>query len=283
MLAAAVIAALAAVVAWIERLLKVRELQQRLQQPDHEGKQRIGPIRMLTQGMPIAACDDHVTILADRMRHRGKIRDVTPFDSSYLQQSVERTAADVRHMLEFTNRQSWGTFIVHADHGAYADEYFAAYRDALLQALGPLIVERYDGGVVLSNGRRRVRFDIGQDYAAKRLARLHADRIRFTGVHAVGQRWVTFEAVVDRRRVSNRVSREALSDYFGSDGTSRGDAAAYVARRPTIDAIAQILIARGDTNRFGGADIDTNDVERYGQDADALAPLAPVLPFKPAV
>lgn len=217
------------------------------------------------------------------MRRRGKIRDVTPFDSSYLQQSVERTVADVSHMLEFTTRQSWGTFIVHTDHGAYADEYFAAYRRALLQALAPLIVERYHGGVVLSNGRRQMRFDIGQEYAAQRLARLHADRIRFTGHHAVGKRWLTFEAVVDRHRVANRVSREALRGYFGSDGTSRGDAAAYVARRATIEGIAQILIARGDTNRFGGADIDTGDVERYGQDADALAALAPVLPFKPAV
>lgn len=218
------------------------------------------------------------------MRRRGKIRDVTtPFDSPYLHQTVERTVSDIRHMLEFTTRQSWGTFIVHTDHDAYADEYFAAYRHALLQALDPLIVERYDGGVVLSNGRRRMRLDIGQEYAAQRLARLHGDRIRFTGHHVVGQRWLTFEAVVDRRRVSNRVLREALSDYFGSDGSARGDAAAYVARRSTIDGIAQILVARGQRNRFGGADIDINDVERYGQDADALAALAPVLPFKPAV
>jgi hypothetical protein len=183
-------------------------------------------------------------------------------------------------MLECTSRQSWGTVIVHADHGAYADEYFAAYRDELLRALAPFIVEKYDGGVVLRSGRRQMRFDIGREYAAQRLAHAHADRVRFTGCYAVGQRWLTFEGVVDRRRVSNRVSREALSDYFGSDGTVSGDGDAYVARRSTIDAIAQILIARGDRNRFGGADIDTHDVERFGQDAEALAALAPVLPFK---
>jgi hypothetical protein len=44
--AAAVIAALAAVVAWIERLLKVRELQRRFEQLEHERKQRISRIHL---------------------------------------------------------------------------------------------------------------------------------------------------------------------------------------------------------------------------------------------
>lgn len=106
-------------------------------------------------------------------------------------------------------------------------------------------------------------------------------RIEFTGKHTWSDGWVSFDAVVDGQPVINRVSSDALADYFGSYGGAENDMNAYVSRRGTIDGVARILIANGHTNGLGGADVDTEEVERYGMQADDLArETANVVPFQ---
>jgi hypothetical protein len=103
----------------------------------------------------------------------------------YLMTSVERTVRDAQQMLENTDRTDWGVFIVHSDEGQQADEYFAAFRAELLRQLAPLIVEQHESSVVLGNGRRRMRFEIGREFAKERLARIQAEeRTRASEHHA---------------------------------------------------------------------------------------------------
>jgi hypothetical protein len=104
----------------------------------------------------------------------------------YLLTSVERTVRDAQQMLEKTDRTDWGIFIVQSDEGPHADEYFAAFRAELLRQLAPLIVEQHARGVVLSNGRRRMHFEIGREYAKERLARIQAEERARASEHKGG-------------------------------------------------------------------------------------------------
>lgn len=97
-------------------------------------------------------------------------------------------------------------------------------------------------------------------------------KIEFSGEHKfdIERGRVTFIAYVDGKTVRNTVSEEALADYFIDDSSS-GSEETYLRRRVTIDGIAKIMIEAGLTNASGGADIGTEEVERYGRAADEAA------------
>lgn len=90
-------------------------------------------------------------------------------------------------------------------------------------------------------------------------------KIEFTGEHKWNiDGWTSFRAIVDGKQVTNRIAMESLQDYFGSDGSRDGDEAAYQQHRASIDKIAEKMIRDGEINKYGGADLTTDAIERSG-------------------
>jgi hypothetical protein len=87
---------------------------------------------------------------------------------SYGLDGIEHIVRDARYMVEHTERGHWGASMLYQARGAYADEHFAAWRVRLIDALRDLVISEDEHGVVLSNGRHELRFDIGREYVGDR-------------------------------------------------------------------------------------------------------------------
>lgn len=92
--------------------------------------------------------------------------------------------------------------------------------------------------------------------------------IHFTGEYEPTlDGWLIFHVLIDGHPSYCRVSEDALSELFGSQGGAENDIAAYVLHRDTIHGIARFLILKGNTNGLGGADVDPETAQRYGAEA----------------
>lgn len=59
------------------------------------------------------------------------------------------------------------------------------------------------------------------------------------------------------REFTNRVSINALRDYFGSNGTPDGDTEAFQRNRAVIEQLARRALENDEVNDTGGAEITT--------------------------
>lgn len=88
--------------------------------------------------------------------------------------------------------------------------------------------------------------------------------IEFTGQYRwASDGWLSFRAIVDGKSVTNRIAKDALQDHFDSDGSRGGDEAGYLQFHDRIEQIAEWMIAAGNTNAFGGADLTSDMVQKF--------------------
>ena len=78
---------------------------------------------------------------------------------------------------------------------------------------------------------------------------------------------VSFYGSIDRRRVTNRITRDALHDYCDWQIGSEARVAAFERYRVQIQEVARRLVAaHAKPNEYGGVDICTDDIRMHGGD-----------------
>lgn len=79
---------------------------------------------------------------------------------------------------------------------------------------------------------------------------------------------VMFISRDDGNRLVHQVSEEALEDFFNFSGPAAASADIFPANRSDIQRLAEVAVAEGQLNRFGGANITSEwlSAKRYRRD-----------------
>jgi hypothetical protein len=90
--------------------------------------------------------------------------------------------------------------------------------------------------------------------------------MNFTGEH----KWdivtgsVVFISKDADMRLPHQISEEALEDKFGFEGPAESCTEAFVANRNEIQRLAEVAIADGQINQYGGASITSDWLQKKG-------------------
>jgi hypothetical protein len=82
-----------------------------------------------------------------------------------------------------------------------------------------------------------------------------SDDMFFTGEHDYSSTGIEFIAYIGQDRIVNRITREALQDFFRSPSRPESYSATYECHREEIVRLARFRIEQQERNEWGGADI----------------------------